>query len=250
MTTRHAPVGQRQPTPPSSGEVAGSSPARALHPGQCPACPEVLPSLETYTDHRFEFHGALSARAVEEWEAATVQRLKAAAAHAKSRAPETPGAAAPSAGVVTRTFGGQAIRLRTPASPPAEIATAQESAAPAASPPPARKETPMPRPCGYCQTVGHGQKDCPKRKADEKARRDRTAAARRAAPAPPARRPKTETPATTGAVLVARGNGLDLDSLRQAHALCEQRAQQYAESAQNLKAILLLESALAAATSA
>ncbi len=112
--------------------------------------------------------------------------------------------------------------------------------------------------CGYCQTAGHNRKTCPKRNAEEKARKERTAAARQAAPETAAlhaanraaRAAGQIAPALPGAVRTAPGNGLDLDSLRQAHALCEQRAQQYAESAQNLKAILLLETALATATAA
>ncbi len=103
--------------------------------------------------------------------------------------------------------------------------------------------------CGYCHRPAPQHSANCKRKAAAtggKRRAARTAAAR---PATPAASVAT-SPATTGAVLTALGNGLDLDSLRQAHALCEQRAQQYTESAQNLKAILLLETALATATAA
>ncbi len=126
------------------------------------------------------------------------------------------------------------------------------------------------RTCGLCHKPGHRRETCPdkaKRGLQPAAAPPRCGYCHRPAPqhsagckrkargTPKRQRPSAPaagatSPATSGAVLTARGNGLDLDSLRQAHALCEQRAQQYAESAQNLKAILLLETALATATAA
>ncbi len=113
MTT-HAPVEQRQVAPPSSGEVAGSSPARAL---PCPTCQEPCADLETYVEHREDLHRVPTAQAVEEWDAAAAQRVKDAAARAKARSTEAPSPPAPARRVITKSPGGREVVLRVPTRP-------------------------------------------------------------------------------------------------------------------------------------
>lgn len=120
--------------------------------------------------------------------------------------------------------------------PPAPSPTPPTPAPPAAPAP--RKEPPMARTCSRCGKSGHNSQTCTSTKKNGTEVATRPA---KESPAPAA------APVAVAAALKAVGNGLDLESLRKAQELCEQRAEQYAESARNLKALLLLETALAGA---